>query len=420
LAADETGETTAAAVEAPSAGRSQWLATGLLLLALASFLLTHLPDAPGFWIMLLRRMSEAALVGGIADWFAIVALFRHPLGLPIPHTAVIPSNKDRIGSGLGRFVEQHVLEPETVAQRLQAANLSARAAAWLGREENAAAVADRCAQALAFLVAALPEDELRRFVHRAGIRQLASIELAPLAAAALQTLRDSGRHQELYDKIIITAREYLDQHRHTVTAMVRRRTRGVLPALLDQGLAEALVQAGLLVLDELALPDSPTRRDFDRSVARLIGKVRDTPDYRAEMESFKRDILASPQLEAAFDRAAQDIRRLLLEDIASQRSSLRGAITSGLTAFAARIGSDDRARRRLERKVIWVARSLVLPWRENIGRFIADTIRSWEAGTVADRLEAAVGRDLQYIRINGTLVGGLVGGAIFLISEFLL
>jgi uncharacterized membrane-anchored protein YjiN (DUF445 family) len=399
-------------------GRRQRLfATGLLLLAALLFAATFLDAEPGFWTLFLRGVTEASLVGGIADWFAIVALFERPLGLPIPHTGVIPRNKDRIATGLSRFVETHFLDPPTITARLRDADLSMMTARWLADAENAAVVADRATQALAALVASIPEAELRHFVRRAALRGISRLDLTTLLSLTLQVIYETGRHQELFEKVVARARGWVAEHPGRIHALVQERTAWWVPKSIDRGLSRALADQALQLLDELANPDCEARNDFDALFARLINEVRESPRYRERIDSIKRDLLSSGRVESSLDSAADELRRLALEDMAEKRSSIRDAIANAVLAFGRRLEADEGLRRRLERRLIWFARSMVLPWRQNIGRFIADVMRGWEARTVADRLQHAVGPDLQYIRINGTLVGGLVGGLLFLLTR---
>ena len=398
-------------------GRQRLFATGLLLLAALLFAATFLDAEPGFWTLFLRSVAEASLVGGIADWFAVVALFERPLGLPIPHTGVIPRNKDRIATGLSRFVETHFLDPPTITARLRDADLSMMTARWLADAENAAVVADRATQALAALVASIPEAELRHFVRRAALRGISRLDLTTLLSLTLQVIYETGRHQELFEKVVTRARGWVAEHPGRIHALVQERTAWWVPKSIDRGLSRALADQALQLLDELANPDCEARNDFDALFARLINEVRESPRYRERIDSIKRDLLSSGRVESCLDSAADELRRLALEDMAEKRSSIRDAIANAVLAFGRRLETDEGLRRRLERRLIWFARSMVLPWRQNIGRFIADVMRGWEARTVAERLQNAVGRDLQYIRINGTLVGGLVGGLLFLLTR---
>jgi uncharacterized membrane-anchored protein YjiN (DUF445 family) len=405
-------------VDDRSGGRQRLFATGLLLLAAVLFAATFLDPQPSFWTLFLRSITEASLVGGIADWFAIVALFERPLGLPIPHTGVIPRNKDRIATGLSRFVETHFLEPSTITARLRNADLAMLTAHWLANEENAATVADRATQALAALVASIPEAELRGFIRRAALRGVSRVDLTALLSLSLQVVYETGRHQELFESVVGRARRWVAENPGRIHALVQERTAWWVPKSIDRGLSRTLADQALQLLDELADPDCEARGDFDALVAGLIKEIRESERYRERIESIKRDILNSGRVESSIDTAADELRRLALEDMAEKRSSIRDAIANAVLAFGRRLEADEGLRHRLERRLIWFARSMVLPWRHNIGRFIADVMRGWEARTVAERVQHAVGRDLQYVRINGTLVGGLVGGLLFLLTRF--
>jgi uncharacterized membrane-anchored protein YjiN (DUF445 family) len=416
MAMSDLPQRTSEATDSRRGSRQRLFATGLLLLAALLFGASFLDPHPGFWTLFLRSVTEASLVGGIADWFAVVALFERPLGLPIPHTGVIPRNKDRIATGLSRFVETHFLDPATITTRLRNADVSMLTARWLANAENAAVVAERATQALAALVASVPDAELRALVRRAALRGVSRLDLAILLSLTLRVVYETGRHQELFENAVARARRWVAEHPGRIHALVQERTAWWVPKAIDRGLSRALADQVLQLLDELAKPDCEARNDFDSLVAGLIESLRDSPRYRERIEAIKRDLLSSGQVESSLDTAADELRRLALEDMAERRSSIRDAIANAIQAFGRRLSEDESLRRRLERRLIWFARSMVLPWRQNIGRFIADVMRGWEARTVAERLEQAVGRDLQYVRINGTLVGGIVGGVLFLLT----
>jgi uncharacterized membrane-anchored protein YjiN (DUF445 family) len=417
MALSDSRRPTSDTVEPPRGKRQRVFASGLLLLAALLFGASFLDREPGFWTLLLRSITEASLVGGIADWFAVVALFERPLGLPIPHTGVIPRNKDRIATGLSRFVETHFLEPAIITTRLRNADLSMLTARWLADVENAALLADRATQAMAAVVASIPEAELRAFVRRAALRGVSRLDLATLLSLTLQVVYETGRHQELFENAVARARRWVAEHPGRIYALVQERTAWWVPKSIDRGLSRALADQALQLLDELAKPECEARNDFDSLVAGLIENLRDSPRYRERIEAIKRDLVSSGRVESSLDAAADELRRLALEDMAERRSSIRDSIANAVQAFGRRLSDDEGSRRRLERRLIWFARSILLPWRHNIGRFIADVMRGWEARTLAERLEQAVGRDLQYIRINGTLVGGIVGGVLFLLTR---
>jgi uncharacterized membrane-anchored protein YjiN (DUF445 family) len=258
---------------------------------------------------------------------------------------------------------------------------------------------------------------LRAFVRRAALRGVSRLDLATLLSLTLQVVYETGRHQELFENAVARARRWVAEHPGRIYALVQERTAWWVPKSIDRGLSRALADQALQLLDELAKPECEARNDFDSLVAGLIENLRDSPRYRERIEAIKRDLVSSGRVESSLDAAADELRRLALEDMAERRSSIRDSIANAVQAFGRRLSDDEGSRRRLERRLIWFARSILLPWRHNIGRFIADVMRGWEARTLAERLEQAVGRDLQYIRINGTLVGGIVGGVLFLLTR---
>lgn len=399
--------------------RPMWLvATALLALSATLFAATFLDPDPGFWTTLVRRVTEASVAGGMADWFAVVALFRRPLGLPIPHTAVIPRNKERIARGISRFVERHFLNSSAVAARLRTADLAGLVATWLSRPENAAAVADRSAEALAAVVAGIPEEELKGFVRAAALRGISSLDVAPLLSQAAEIAYETGRHQQLYDYLLGEARGWLAENPRRLQEIVAERTAWWVPQKIDRRLADLVADEAATLLDRMAAPEADARREFDTLIRHLITELRTSERWRERAEGVKCDILASERLHEALDHAADELRRLTLEAMSERRSAVRETILQIAQAFARRLATDEDLRRRLERRVVWLARSSVEPWRPGIGRFMADVVRGWDARTVADRLEALVGRDLQYVRINGTLVGGFIGGVLFLITHW--
>ena len=399
--------------------RPLWLvATGLLALSVTLFTATFLDPEPGFWTLLVRRVTEASVAGGMADWFAVVALFRRPLGLPIPRTAIIPRNKDRIGAGLGQFVERHFLNPSAVAARLRTADLAGLVASWLGRPENAAMVADRSAEALAAVIAGIPDAELKGFVRAAALRGISSLDVAPLLSSAAEIACETGRHQQLYDYLLGEARGWLAANPQRLQEIVSERTAWWVPRNIDRRLSLLVAEEAASLLDRMAAPEADARREFDALIRHLIAELRTSERWRERAEGVKCDILASERLHTALDHAADELRRLTLEGMSERRSDVRETIMGIAQGFARRLATDEDLRRRLERRVVWLARSSVEPWRPGIARFMADVVRGWDARTVSDRLEALVGRDLQYVRINGTLVGGFVGGLLFLLTRW--
>jgi uncharacterized membrane-anchored protein YjiN (DUF445 family) len=408
-----------AAAERRTLARHRAFATGLLVLAAAIFAAIHTVEQPGFWLLLTRAGAEAAMVGGLADWFAVTALFRRPLGLPIPHTALIPRNKDRLGENLARFVEENFLAPDLVAARLAALDLAARAAGWLATPRNAAAMAERIVAAVPFVVTALGDRDVREFVRQALSRQLAGFDLAPALGRLLRVLTEGGQHQQLFDRALAIARELLIENEPLIRAMVAERSQWWIPKAIDERIAAALIAGISDLLADLADKDHEARRRFDAAVEGLIGRLEASPATAERVEAIKARVLASPEAQEYLASLWDRLREAVLADAAAERSAMRRGLAGGLVGLGEALGRDGPMRERLNRRIESTVATLVVPWRREIGALIADVVRGWDAATVTDRLERAVGPDLQYIRVNGTLVGALVGCALFLITRLL-
>ena len=415
----EPTSTTAAAEQRLALRRYRAFATALLVGMGLVYLAVSWSGASGFWIELVLAGSEAALVGGLADWFAVTALFRRPLGLPIPHTAVIPRNKDRIGQGLGAFIEKHFLEPELVAARLREAGVSRRLGAWLAERENAELVADRLVVVLSFVFRSLNDQKVGRQVQVMLQRRLGETELAPSLAALLEVLRQSDMHQELFDYVLDALRRYLSAHEGRIAEMVEERSDWWVPSRVDRRVARAITDGLQAYLTDLRNRDHEARDSFDAAIERLINDLRQSPELRARVNELRDQILNAPQVRDYATSLWQGLRGGLERELAQPRSRLRLALAGLLRSVGGAIAEDGAVQARMDRRIEEVVLALIGPWRKDIGHFVADVVRGWETGTIVDRVELAVGRDLQYIRVNGTLVGAVVGCMIFLLTEFL-
>lgn len=388
------------------------LATGLLALMVVIFFVARAHEAQGAWIGYVRAFAEAATVGALADWFAVTALFRRPLGLPIPHTAIIPRSKDRIGEGLGHFLERNFLAPELVGERLREVDLLGAAAKWAAGPGRAALIAKSATEllprALDMVDDSPVETALKTFI---GTR-LKDADLATWLAGTLEFLTAGGRHRGLMDHLIQAADALLNESELDIRARIRAHS-GFFARLfsLDRRASDAIVNAARGAIREMAAdPDSDLRRRFDEALVRLASDLRSSPDLRAEIDDLKGRLLEHPEVQAF----AGALWRAVKEDLQdSAKGMAEGGIAQSLEnavlGFARRIQSDETLRAALnERLRDWILR-LANDRGGDVSRFVADTIKGWDARTVMARIEAGVGADLQYIRISGTLIGGLVG-----------
>lgn len=397
--------------------RHRTLATLLLVFAAIISIATELVPEPGFWILLVRAGAEAGVIGGLADWFAVTALFRRPLGLPIPHTGIIPRNKDRIGHGLGSFVERNFLAPELISSKLRESNAALRIGAWLGQPANSRLIAEQIVALLPEVIASLQDREVRVFFRDAFRDQLRAVDLLPLIARLLRLFQESGQHQRLFERSLELARDMLLRNEAAIYHKVEERSSWWIPRTIDRRMARAIIGGAEEMLSELGQAEHPARLDFERTMGEVIDKLEHSQAFRLRVEEFRNQLLQSPEMVSLLESLWDELRRMLLARTAESPERLTDSFAASLVALANTLTEDADAQARLNRRIEYLLSGFVVPFRTQIGRFIAEVVQSWDAKTVSDRLELEVGRDLQYIRINGTLVGALAGCGLFLLTR---
>ena len=415
----EIASATAAIDQRRSLRRHRTFATALLIVMGICYLVALRSGLTGFWMDLFRAGTEAALVGGLADWFAVTALFRRPLGLPIPHTAIIPNSKDRIGTGLGNFIERNFLEPELVASRLRAAGVSRRLGAWLADRRNADLVSERLVVIGSFVFRSLNDQKLQRLVQLMLRQQLREVDFAPAIATLLTVLRQHETHQQLFDHVLAAVRRYISSHQDQILEVVEQRSRWWVPRRLDRKVAKEIAEGLISYIDDLTNRGHEARQSFDASIEQFVAELRSDPAYRAKINDMRDRILAAPQVNEYLATLWQLLRGRIEEELTRPDSQLPHALSGVLRRIGSAIADDPDVQARMDRRIEDVVMTLIVPWRQNIGQFVGDVVRSWETSTIVDRVELAVGKDLQYIRVNGTLVGAAVGCVIFALSEAL-
>jgi uncharacterized membrane-anchored protein YjiN (DUF445 family) len=413
----ESPDTDHEAVQRRLLQRNRRLATGLLLFAATMFAILRFVPEPGFWVELARAASEAAIVGALADWFAVTALFRRPLGLPIPHTAIIPNNKDRIGDGLGSFVERNFLEPSLVAAKLRSIDPASRIVVWLNAPGTVEGLAARLTATLPTLIQSVEDRELRDFFGKALGEQLRGTEISPLLGKVLGVLVSSGQHQPLLERMVAWALTLMDRSQGRLESMVGQRSGWWIPKAIDRRVARKIGQGAQEFLTELLDPASITRIRMELAIEDLARDLQDDPDTRAQVEAAKGQLLDRPEIQIWLAGLWDELRNITLDDLARPDGKTREALTTGLQSLAMALAADAAMRARLNASVERLALDMVSPWRRGIGRFIAEVVHGWDARTVSDRVETAVGSDLQYVRISGTIVAALVGSALFLLAQ---
>jgi uncharacterized membrane-anchored protein YjiN (DUF445 family) len=388
------------------------LATGMLVAMAALFFLANsLDEAHPAWSYV-KAFAEAAMVGGLADWFAVTALFRHPLGLPIPHTAIIPRNKDRIGDTLAAFLRENFLTPSVVARRMRNVDIAGAVGRFLARPAGGGGrLREGASRLLADLLEALDQERLGGMVRSAVSQRLKSLEVAPLLGQALEAAITDERHIPILDSAVTWAGRTLDANEDIVRAMIHQRAGWIMRlAGLDEKLADAIID-GLrrLSIDMAVDPHHPLRAKAEEALAALAWDMQHDPDMRAKVESWKNEIVANRAVGEWVGGLWENSRAGLLRAARDPDATMAGRFGEALKQLGETLQQDARLNQALNLFARRAVVGVVASYGGGIVTLVSDTIRGWDARTVTDRLENAVGRDLQYIRINGTLVGGLVG-----------
>jgi uncharacterized membrane-anchored protein YjiN (DUF445 family) len=397
-------------------GRNRLIATALLAAMAALFVAASLLFQPGFWTLLVRATAEAALVGGLADWFAVTALFRRPLGLPIPHTAIVPNNKDRIGEGLAIFIEQNFLTPEIIRAKVRSLEPARLIADWLSVPANADAVARRIIRMLPHLIGAIDDRDVRVFVGEALDRRLTEIELAPLLGRAVSVLTAGGFHETLIDRLVdVGGRFIAEREEQLYDAAGAQRRRWWIPKAVNRQIAKAIIDGVKELLSTVREPGTPARRSLVEGIERLAEQLGGLPSCRERVEQAKLRLLEDAEIKAWLGSLWSDIKQGLLADLGSPQSQVHQPLAAAILSLGRHLLADAPMRRRVERTIEAVVVE-ALPWRGGLAQLFVGVVRQWDSASFTHRIELVVGRDLQYIRINGTLVGGLVGCVLYLLS----
>jgi uncharacterized membrane-anchored protein YjiN (DUF445 family) len=411
------------AARAAELRRVKALATLVLAGTLALFVTAKalLPLHPAFGFI--AAFAEAATIGGLADWYAVVALFRRPLGLPIPHTAIIQSNQHRIADKLGEFIEQHFLEAAPVDAKLRQIDFGSFIADWLRDRKRSTDLARFVLRLLPEAVSATETSGLMTFITRRITTQLQSIDLAPLAAGTLRAFVAEGRHQGLLDGILRVLDQSLKQPETMAT--VREKIRGELPTLLklyraDKFLVNRIVASATSFFDEVRNdPNHPFRGEFDRMVLSFVDRLASDPIYAGKIDGLKRDLLARPELGDLARNIWSNARSFIERSASGESQVLQQHLAQMFVEAGEALAGDPELRGEINQGFVTVLRSFIADQKSGVSSFISDQVKAWNMGQLISLIEINIGRDLQYIRFNGSLIGGLAGLGLYT-AEFLL
>ncbi|TPM96223.1 DUF445 domain-containing protein [Mesorhizobium sp. B2-1-3A] len=412
-----------AAAKLSALRRTKFIATAALALCVLVFALAKSFQNTYPWLGFVAAFAEAATIGGLADWYAVVALFRRPLGLPIPHTAIIPENQNRIADNLGRFIEANFLAPEPVREKLAEVDFAALVADWLTDAERAAGLSRFVVRLVPQTLAAVEQSGLRGFVTSRMLEQIEKVPLAPLAAELLSALTDDRRHQKLFDEFIKVVGRFLNDEQALAT--MREKIREELPSLFNLFRADAyllkkiVASAGSLLDEVRADPDHPMRAEFDRFAQGFVERLRTSKQYAKRAEKMKHDFLARPEVRALAGDMWESLSLFIEQDAKTPNSVIRAHLANMFVEVGRHLAGDAQIRADMNQGFVVALASFVESQKSGVSKFIADQVKRWDLAQLTRLIEMNIGRDLQYIRFNGMIIGGLAGIVLYTIELLL-
>lgn len=388
-----------------------WLVLAALLFAVATLLRDYHPVFD-----FLRAFAEGSLVGGLADWFAVTALFSHPLGLPIPHTAIIPRRKDEIGLRLGSFIQTHFLRANVVRSKLAEMRITERVLNWLASERGSRAVVAQSAALITWVLRSLEDEKIKQFLMTHLLGRLAEVEVAPILGDLLGVLTAHGNHQELFDKGISVASDLFEEYKPRLKQKMQEATPWW--ARILQGIAyRRLIRNVSEMLQEMKVdPNHEARQRFDAFIAKLVEDLHHSPELRQRCEEIKEKLLQDPAVQGYFEGLWSEIKTILLRHCSDPSSQVQRSFAEWVQATVVALRQEAEIMSRIERTFQIVVSRAIQKYRHEVGGLIAQEVERWDAEATSRLIETHIGKDLQWIRINGTVVGGLAGLLIYLLG----
>ncbi|WP_033894197.1 DUF445 domain-containing protein [Streptomyces anulatus] len=402
--------------------RMKLTATGLLLLVAVVYVLATWAKNSGVggWPGYVAAAAEAGMVGALADWFAVTALFRRPLGLPIPHTAIIPNKKDQLGQSLGSFVGENFLSGDVIRDRIHALGVGRRLGVWLAEPAHADRVTAELATALRGALTVLRDSDVQAVVGEAITRRADAAEVGPGLGKMLEKVVTDGGHRKVVDLVCVRAHDWLVEHGDSVMNAVQGGAPGWTPRFVDKRVGERVYKELLRFVTEMRdMPEHPARGSIDTFLNDFAADLQSDADTRARVERLKSEILGRGEVQDVIASAWSSVRTMILSAAEDERSELRLRARASLMSLGARLASDERLQGKLDGWLEDAAVYVVTTYRTEITSLISETVASWDADQTSKKIEAHIGRDLQFIRINGTVVGALAGLAIYTVSHAL-
>lgn len=397
-------------------------ATALLVLVAVIYSLATWAKSSGItgWPGYVAAAAEAGMVGALADWFAVTALFRRPMGLPIPHTAIIPTKKDQLGESLGRFVGENFLSGEVVRTRLRSLNVASRLGDWLSSPSHADRVTQELSTALRGALTVLRDADVQAVVSEAITRRAEAAEVSTPLGKTLTRIVEDGAHHRAVDLICARAHDWLVLHADSVMDAVQGGAPGWTPRFVDRKVGDRVYKELLRFVTEMRdMPTHPARGALDSFLRDFAADLQSDTDTRTRVETLKTTLLHRPEIQDIIASAWSSVRAMIMSAAEDERSELRMRARASLLSLGARLSTDRELQRKAEGWLEDAAAYVVTTYRKELTSLITETVASWDAMETSRKIEAHIGRDLQFIRINGTVVGALAGLAIYTISHSL-
>ncbi|MFT4052026.1 MAG: DUF445 domain-containing protein [Microbacterium sp.] len=397
------------------------VALGALVLMAVLFVIAFLTQESYPAMAYLRAAAEGGMVGALADWFAVTALFRHPLGLPIPHTAIIPQRKDEIGRSLGEFIETNFLAADVVRTKLESSAIAATAGAWLRDPAHAETISREASAMATGILNTLSDDEVQDLISDLAREHLLDPQWAPTIGGWLEQVVDAGAHHGAVDLAIDSVSTWLQSGREAFSGLVSRRLPSWVPSVAMRLVDDTVYHEAVAFVRAIQRePEHPARHAIDRYLARLAGSLQHDPATIARLEEAKSAVFDSPRVRQLAAEAWNSAKAGLLRSLADPDSALRRRAVAALIEVGERLSTDPALQQRIDARIADTAVFLVDRYRHDIASIVTDTVERWDPAETTEKIELMVGRDLQYIRLNGTIVGALAGVAIFTVAHALL
>jgi uncharacterized membrane-anchored protein YjiN (DUF445 family) len=401
------------AARAAELRRVKAVAAAVLVACLVVLVLARIMEPRHAAFGFLAAFAEAAAIGGLADWYAVVALFRRPLGLPIPHTAIIPANQQRIAEKLGEFVERHFLDAAPVEAKLRSIDFASFVADWLANDRRSTELARFVVRLLPDAVAAAENSGLRSFLAQQIVSRVQALDLAPLAAGTLRAFVREGRHRALLDDLLRAIHHSINEPE--MLAAIRAKIRDELPTILRFYRADAYVMkkvaasATAFFEDVRTDPDHPFRGEFDRLILSFVDRLESEPTYGIRIDDLKRELLARPEIGRLAQNLWAGVRDFVARNASGETDVLQRHLAGAFVEVGHQLAADAEMRAEINQGMIVVLRSFIAEQKGGVSVFIADQVKAWDMRQLIALIETNIGKDLQYIRFNGTLIGGLAG-----------